>query len=254
MVSQIDEERFQHTLLKKQIEKAKRSSAEDPFAYLLSLVDQAYLDSDKERRISEQTMQVMSEEVMEANHDLANQAQELRQSQERYMLAAAAANDGLWDWDLETDKVYFSSRFRDMLGIPHDQQFDTFENWLDLLHPDYEKIFENEVKKHIAGESDRIEIECKIRLSSGGYIWVLVRGLASRDKSGKALRVAGSQTDITLRKQHEESLFKAAFHDELTGLANRALFIERLNQVIQKSKRPQEKSSALLFIDGSRLA
>jgi len=252
MVNRVDEEKIQHSLLKKQIEKAKRSFSDNSVQYLLSLVDQAYQDSDKERRLTEHTMQVMSDEVMEANHDLAAQAQELKQSHERYMLAAEAANDGLWDWDLKTDKVYFSSRWLDMLGLLHEDGFDTIDAWFNLIHPDYVDFVDEAIKNHVAGRSERIEVEYKIRHASGRYIWALARGLASRDEKGEVVRVAGSQTDITLRKQYEESLYKAAFHDELTGLANRALFIERLNQVIQKSKRPGEKASALLFLDLDR--
>ncbi|MEB3702032.1 PAS, EAL and GGDEF domain-containing phosphodiesterase [Candidatus Bealeia paramacronuclearis] len=252
MFENIDESRIRHSLLKKQIKKAEKSTFADPFGYFVALVDQAYLDSDKERRLSEHTMEVMSSELIEANHDLRRQAHELTQTQERYLLAAEAANDGLWDWDLMTDLVYYSIRWRDMLGIPQSIALNSIEDWLSRIHPDYQELVRKEIQQHIEGQSEKIQIEYRIQHHQGHYIWALARGLASRDKIGKAVRIAGSQTDITLRKQYEESLYKAAFHDELTGLTNRALFIDRLDQAIQKSRRLGEKKVAVLFLDLDR--
>lgn len=251
MLEKIDLSKVKNSLLKRQIERALKYHTKDPLNYFMSLVEQAYFEAERERRLSENTMQVMSAELMETNEGLIHQTHELTTTQERYFLAAEAANDGLWDWDIIANKFYYSSRWRDMLGIPHDVVLDSLDDWISRIHPDYQAFVRAEIQNHIEGKSEKIQVEYQIQHQHGHYIWALARGLASRERE-KAIRVAGSQTDITLRKQYEESLFKAAFHDELTGLCNRALFIDRLEHIIQKSKRVGEKKSALLFLDLDR--
>jgi diguanylate cyclase (GGDEF)-like protein len=248
----LNTESLQHTLLKKQIEKVEKYSGPlDPLNYFLSLIDLTYSEADRERRISEHTMRTMADEVMENNQDLMKQAEELKASQERYFLASEAANDALWDWNLQTGKVYYSKRWREMLNIPDDKITDTIEDWFSRIHPDHRKIVKQSIDQHLQGITNKIEIEHQLKTEQNQYLWILVRGLTSQ-KDGKVIRIAGSQTDITFRKHYEESLYKSAFHDELTGLANRALFINRLDQVISRTKRLGEKGAAVLFVDLDR--
>ena len=147
----------------------------------------------------------------------------LERSEERYALAVRGANDGLWDWDLTTDRIYFAPRWKSMLGYEEGQIGDSPQEWFGRVHKlDLERV-KAEVAAHLAGQSSHLETEHRMLHDDGTYRWVLTRGLAVRDDQGKAVRMAGSQSDITQRKAAEDRLQHDAFHDSLTGLPNRAL-------------------------------
>ena len=161
----------------------------------------------------------------------------LRRSEERYALAVRGANDGLWDWDLTTDRIYFAPRWKSMLGYDEYQLGDRPEEWLGRLHPlDAERV-RAEIAAHQSGQTPQLYTEHRMLHDDGTYRWVLTRGLAVRDAQGKAVRMAGSQSDITQRKAAEDRLYHNAFHDTLTGLPNRALLIDRLGLAILRRKR-----------------
>jgi diguanylate cyclase (GGDEF)-like protein/PAS domain S-box-containing protein len=176
----------------------------------------------------------------------------LKESKERYELAADGANDGLWDWDLKADTIYFSPRWKSMLGYRKEQIGNDPEEWFKLIHPDDIAQMKAQISAHINGLTPHLESEYRILHSDNNYRWVLSRGLAVRDKYGNAYRMAGSQTDITSRKAFEEQLLHDAFHDALTGLPNRALFMDRLAHVIRSSKRRRINFYAVLFLDLDR--
>ncbi len=176
----------------------------------------------------------------------------LRESEERYELAARAANDGLWDWNLKTNAVYFSPRWKSMLGLHENEIINSRKSWLKLVNPEDRRQLQQKIAAHINGDTTYFQDEHRMRHKDGGYRWMLNRGIAVRDASGKAYRVAGSQTDITERKMAEEQLLHDAFHDALTELPNRALFMNRLKHAIDASKRRREYHYAVLFIDLDR--
>ncbi len=176
----------------------------------------------------------------------------LRISEERYALAAMGANDGLWDWDLKSNKIYYSYRWKSMLGYEEGEIGDRTEEWFGRVHPDDREQLEAQIGAHIAGRTSHFESEHRTMHKDGAYRWVLNRGLAVRGGDGKAYRIAGSQTDISARKKAEEQLTFDAFHDTLTGLPNRALFMDRLNHVILTSKRKAVPHYAVLFLDLDR--
>lgn len=252
MKNLFDPDLITHSLLKKQLERSGSFNESERWPYFLKQIDMAYCESDRERRITEHTMEVMSEEIMEINQGLMAQTNELLRSQERYLLVAKAASDGLWDWDLKTNRIYYSSRWWEMLNLVDKEQDSSIEDWFSRIHHEDVHSVHEHINHHILGGSTRLEVECRIKTNSSQYIWVLIRGLAARDEKGKAVRLAGSQTDITLKKKQDEALYKAAFHDELTGLANRALFMNRLEQVILRKRRLGEKRAALMFVDLDR--
>ena len=195
-------------------------------------------------RLYEQTKQEIAERsTAEAS---------LRQSEERYSLAALGANDGLWDWDLDNDHIYYSPRWKAMLGHDEDEIRDDLQEWFQRIHPDDVVEVQLALSAHLEGLSDHFEHEFRMMHHDGTYRWVLTRGLAVRDTNGAAYRMAGSQTDITLRKRAEERLSYDALHDTLTGLPNRALFLDRLERVIEHSKRHADYVFALLFLDLDR--
>jgi diguanylate cyclase (GGDEF)-like protein/PAS domain S-box-containing protein len=183
-------------------------------------------------------------------HDRA--LRELRRSEERYALAVRAANDGIWDWDLVESTVYYSPRWRSLLGYDDAFAADRPEAWFELVHPDDVDRLRAEIDSHLAGRSPPFESEHRIRHRDGDWRWVLSRGVATRDADGKPTRMAGSISDITARRNAEQQLMHGALHDPLTGLANRALFMDRLGQRLERARRDPERRCAVLFIDVDR--
>ena len=173
----------------------------------------------------------------------------LRKSKERYALAARGANDGLWDWDLKTNEVYFSPRWKSMLGYEESEIGDSLDEWFGRVHPEELDRVNMELSAHLEGLTRHFEKEHRMLHKDGTYRWMLTRGLAIRDADGNAYRMAGSQTDITERKRVEKQLLHDAFHDALTGLLNRALFMDRLGRSVERAKRRDDYLFAVLFMD-----
>jgi len=163
----------------------------------------------------------------------------LKESEERYALAARGANDGLWDWNLATNVIYFSDRWKAMIGYSEDEMSDKPEEWLDRVHTDDRQRMLDEIASHQNGHTPHFESVHRIRHKDGTFRWMLSRGVAVRDRSGKPVRMAGSQTDITEGK----------VSDPLTGLPNRLLFLDRLDRLMKHSKRHSERLFAVLFLD-----
>jgi diguanylate cyclase (GGDEF)-like protein/PAS domain S-box-containing protein len=178
--------------------------------------------------------------------------QDLRASEERYALAARAASDGLWDWDLRSQDIYYSPRWKSMLGYEDGQIGRSTQEWFSRVHPEDLPAFNAEIGKHIQGETDHFESEHRMLHRDGTYRWMLTRGLAMRDEGDQAYRMAGSQTDITERRTAAEQLLHDAFHDGLTGLPNRALFTDRLDRALERAKRREDYLLAVLFLDLDR--
>ncbi len=176
----------------------------------------------------------------------------LRKSEERYALAAYGANDGLWDWDLSSNEVYFSPRWKEMLGYTEQEIGSSINEWLDRLHPDDRERFDTNLVAHQQCLITHIEIEYRILHKNGSYYWMLCRGIAMWDKVGQTIRMAGSQTDITHRKRVEEKLLHDAFHDGLTGLPNRVFFVARLENVLQRMRARTIPGFTVFFLDLDR--
>jgi diguanylate cyclase (GGDEF)-like protein/PAS domain S-box-containing protein len=191
-------------------------------------------------------------EMTRLDNKLQRARDALRQSEERYALAALAANDGLWDWDLVRDRCDFSPRWRAMLGLEHTPLLPLAREWLDRVHPDDAGRLRAEIDAHLEGSSPRLESEHRLRHADGTWRWMLVRALALREGSARASRLAGSMTDISARKSAEEDLRRAAMHDALTGLVNRAYFLDSLERAVARVQRRPDKTLALLFLDLDR--
>jgi diguanylate cyclase (GGDEF)-like protein/PAS domain S-box-containing protein len=176
----------------------------------------------------------------------------LRESEERFALAARGVNDGLWDWDLVNDSIFYSPRWKSMLGFGERDVGDSPREWLDRIHPDDRPPFRRHLDAHLAGDTEQLEFEHRMRNARGQYLWVLARGVAVRDRSGRPYRMAGSQTDITARKRAEHQLQHDALHDGLTGLANRVLFMDRLACALADLQRQATPHFAVLFFDLDR--
>ncbi|MFQ5873898.1 MAG: putative bifunctional diguanylate cyclase/phosphodiesterase, partial [Dehalococcoidia bacterium] len=175
----------------------------------------------------------------------------LRESEERYALAVRGANDGLWDLNLNTNETYFSPRWKSMLGWEESDIGAHLDEWFKRVHPEDIKRLRAEIAAHLNGHTEHFESEHRMLHKDGSYRWVLSRGLAIREAGGNAYRMAGSQTDITSRKRILEQLTHSALHDPLTGLPNRALFMDRLGTVLRQSRR-QNNLFAVLYLDLDR--
>jgi diguanylate cyclase (GGDEF)-like protein/PAS domain S-box-containing protein len=176
----------------------------------------------------------------------------LSQSEERFALAAHGANDGLWDWDLVTNRVYYSPRWKAMLGLTERDVDECLGAWLERIHPEDATRVRADLDTHLAGETSHFESEHRVRTGDRGYLWVVVRGLAVRRPNGEPYRIAGSQTDVSKRKEVEAKLLHDAFHDALTGLPNRTLFLDRLAHCIDLARRRHSYRFAVLFVDLDR--
>ncbi len=177
---------------------------------------------------------------------------DLARSEERYELATRAANDGIWDWDLVSDRIYLSHRWHVILGLEEPTEDSRPQRWFELVHPDDVLTLRAAIDAQLAGASEHLEIECRMRHADGNWLWVLCRGLAIRGSDGIATRMAGSIADVTQRRAAEDRLRHDALHDPLTGLPNRALLIDRLEQVLQRSVRDATSGCAVMFLDLDR--
>jgi len=166
----------------------------------------------------------------------------LRESEERYARAARGSNDGLWDWDLEKSEIYYSPRWKEMLGYRDGDIGSRSDEWLCRVHPDDFPRLRSAVAAHCRREVPQLDCEHRMHCKDGTYRWVLSRGLAVWNESGEAIRIAGSQTDITAAK----------IGDPLTGLPNRLLFMDRLGRRVELSKRRPTREFAVLLLGVDR--
>ncbi len=176
---------------------------------------------------------------------------DLRRSEERYAVAVRATNDGIWDWDLTTQRVHFSERWKTLLGYA-DLSSDQTAAWFELVHPDDLERLRHEIEGSVAGTSPYFENEHRIRHGDGGWRWVLCRGLVTCDATGAPARITGSLSDITERRNAEERLIHDALHDALTGLPNRTLLMDRISQCVHRGERAGAGGCAVLYIDLDR--
>ncbi|MET0602991.1 MAG: EAL domain-containing protein [Baekduia sp.] len=177
---------------------------------------------------------------------------DLRRSEERYAVAVQATNDGIWDWDLVEESMHFSDRWKALLGYGDAFASDRADAWFDLVHPDDVARLRREINQHLSGTSPQFENEHRIRHADGGWRWVLTRGLTTRDGDGRPRRITGSLSDITDRRVAQERLIHDALHDSLTGLPNRALFLDRLTQCLRHLERDPSYACGLLYVDIDR--
>jgi diguanylate cyclase (GGDEF)-like protein/PAS domain S-box-containing protein len=173
-------------------------------------------------------------------------------SEERFKLAALGANDGLWDWDLRSGRIHFSARWKALLGYAEDEISNSPEEWISRIHPDERAGFIVDLDEHTNRTASHFEFEHRMLHRDGKYRWMLSRGIGVRDEAGKVTRMAGSQTDITNRKEAESKLVHDAFHDSLTGLPNRVLFLDRLSRTLKRAQRRKNATFAVLFMDLDR--
>ncbi|WP_161782390.1 PAS domain S-box protein [Methylobacter tundripaludum] len=165
----------------------------------------------------------MTDALADAQHNLearvAERTQALRTSEERYMLAEGAVNDGIWDWNILTHEYYLSPRWNKILGYDDGELPNVESIFFDLIHPDDKASASAAFSLHLK-DNERYAIELRLRHKDGSYRWVLDRGKALRDAEGRPVRMVGSITDISERKAEEAELLRYREHlEELVAMA-----------------------------------
>jgi diguanylate cyclase (GGDEF)-like protein/PAS domain S-box-containing protein len=155
----------------------------------------------------------------------------------------------LWDWDIAGGSLYCSERWKAMLGLPADESVVNLKQWLRHVVDDDREALRMALDAHLLGRSSHLACEYRIRHRNGDVRDMLCRGMAVRDDLGRAVRMAGSQTDVTESRRIQDGLAQAARLDPLTGLPNRTHFGEIAQRQIAQSRRVHASGYAVLFID-----
>lgn len=171
----------------------------------------------------------------------------LGRSEERYSLAATAAKDGLWEWEAGSGHVYVSERCRELLGVADDAPV-TLDTWVELAHPLDAARVAAELTRAVEQPGVPVEVEYRVADGTVPPHWVLTRCLAVASH-GVVQRVVGSVSDIQTRKDLEEQLRQEALYDNVTGLPNRRLFVDRLEAAVRHQSRAEATGFAVLFFD-----
>ena len=176
----------------------------------------------------------------------------LNASEERCAMLLRGASDGLWEWDLETNEMHFCAGWKAMLGCAEKDLNNRPDEWFRRVHPEDIERVQSDIMSHLLGLTPQFQSEHRVRREDGNYRWMLSRGLAVMDSNRHVYRMTGSLTDVTDQKHAEKKLLHNAFHDALTGLPNRVLFMERLTHALTKVKEGEGYTFGVLFLDLDR--
>ncbi len=173
---------------------------------------------------------------------------------ELFKLAVEGAEDGFWHWDLKSQLFEFSPSWAALLGYEEGELKPNVDVWFSRVHPGYLSQLRNQLSAHIDGHSAQFRNEHRILRKDGTYLWVLARGVAVRDESGKAVGLAGSHADIEALIDVEKRVLEDSFLDKLTNLPNRDYLLSCLEKKIeqQKADRSRAQRFAVLFLDLDR--
>jgi PAS domain S-box-containing protein len=175
-------------------------------------------------------------------------ADTVRESEERYALASRAAQDGTWDWDVSAGTVYFSPRWKQTLGYEDDAIGSSPSEWLERVHPDDRDELSASIAAQLGGARSPLELEHRVRTSSGEYRWMMCRAVTVLDDAGCPARLVGALVDMTARKEQELALRRHALRDPETGLATRLLFLDRLGAAIKHTRRSEDCGGAVVLV------
>ncbi|MEO6118509.1 MAG: EAL domain-containing protein [Methylotenera sp.] len=176
----------------------------------------------------------------------------LKVSEERWKFALEGSGHGVWDWNVQTNEVFRSARWKEIYGYSDSELDPHALAGRRLIHPDDLHRTVNDVEAYLAGKTDIFISEFRLRCKNGAWKWTLSRGmLVTRTPDGKPLRMIGTHTDISARKEAEAQVIRLAHYDLITNLPNRVLFLDRFKQDVKKAHREGQKIT-LMYLDLDR--
>jgi diguanylate cyclase (GGDEF)-like protein/PAS domain S-box-containing protein len=171
---------------------------------------------------------------------------------ERRALAFTGAGDLIWDWDVSADKVFTSPETEQLLGLKRGALEGPAANWLDILHPLDRDRFRASLDGVIEQRRGRLVQDFRLRTQDGHYLWFTLKARPVVGSDGEVVRLVGTLTDVTEFKTAEERLLQDAVHDNLTGLPNRQLYLDRLQAVLAFGKSDSTLRPTVLVVDLDR--
>jgi PAS domain S-box-containing protein len=185
------------------------------FAYLAFRYEKLVI---RNNAILEHYNEELESELKKRTAQLNKQKKQLEESEFRWKFAVDGRGDGLWDWNVDTNEVYFSKAWKEMLGFKEDEIQGSLEEWKKRVHPDdLEKVYED-INSHMNGETEVYSNEHRVMCKDGSYKWVHDRGIVvQRNEKGRPTRLIGTHTDITLRKETEFKMQQALIVYENTN-------------------------------------
>lgn len=176
----------------------------------------------------------------------------LHASEDRWKFALEGAGDGVWDWNMETDEVFRSARWKEIYGYSNEEMNSSATDGRTLIHPEDVARALADTQAYLEGRIENFVSEFRLRCKDGTWKWTLSRGMVvSRAEDGRPLRMIGTHTDISERKHSEAQVFRLAHYDQVTNLPNRILFLDRFEHEIKKSNRSGHPIT-LMYLDLDR--
>ncbi len=181
-----------------------------------------------------------------ANISERKQAQEaLRESEERWQLALQGNNDGIWDLDIKNNRVFYSARWKEMLGYEDHEIPNQSDEWTKRVHPDDIGWVTQACQEHVQGKTPYFIAEYRMQCKDGSYKWILDRGQALQDDAGNLVRIIGSHTDITERKQ-AEALLEQVLSELEMKVEERTTELKQANEQLQAEIAERQQTEAAL--------
>lgn len=178
--------------------------------------------------------------------------QALEDLEQRFRLVSTGANDALWDWNLSSGQVHYSSRWCELLGRDESTIAGRLDSWLGHVHEEDLDDVRAALERLQAGEVDVIDLPHRLRHEDGRTVWVRGRVIADRDAGGKVLRIGGSLTDVTQRQHVEQQIHHENYYDRVTELPNRTLLLDRVQHCLAIEHRRNDYGWVLLVLDLDR--
>ncbi|WP_439527776.1 EAL domain-containing protein [Pannonibacter sp.] len=171
---------------------------------------------------------------------------------ERRALALTGAGDIIWDWDIDRDRIYTGHEVEDLLGLRHGTLDGPARDWLDVLHPQDRDRFRATLDAVIDQRRGKVQQDFRLRSEDGHFRWFRLRARPILGSDAEVIRCVGTLLDITEQKTAEERLLHDAVHDNLTGLANRELFMDRLNAALARARADGAIKPSVLILNLDR--